>query len=70
MFDLMPFENAMCAFYDEPEILKEFLDALLKYKKFVIGKIVHLIQPRIQPTIRRFCSIPSRTPAAREEEVG
>ena len=36
----------------------------------VIGKIVHLIQPSIQPAIRRFCSIPSRTPAAREEEVG
>ena len=36
----------------------------------VIGKIVHLIQPRIQPAIHRFCSIPSRTPAAREEEVG
>ncbi|HJB71023.1 MAG TPA: hypothetical protein H9941_09445 [Candidatus Flavonifractor avistercoris] len=36
----------------------------------VIGKIVHLIQPRIQPAIRHFCSIPSRTPAAREEEVG
>lgn len=44
---LMPFENAMCAFYDEPEILKEFLDALLKYKKFVIGKIVQYARPDI-----------------------
>ena len=36
----------------------------------VIGKIVHLIQPRIQPAIHRFCSIPSRTPAACEEKLG
>lgn len=36
----------------------------------VIGKIVHLIQPHIQPVIHRFCSIPSQTPAACEEELG
>lgn len=44
---LMPFEEALCAFYDEPELLHEFFDALLEYKKYVIGKIKEYANPDV-----------------------
>lgn len=44
---LMPFEEALCAFYDEPEMVHEFLDALLEYKKYMIEKIARYAKPDI-----------------------
>lgn len=44
---LMPFEEALCAFYDEPEMLEEFLDALLEYKMYCIQKIKQYADPDV-----------------------
>lgn len=44
---LMPFEEALCSFYDEPEELEAFLDALLEYKKYVIQKIYTYAKPDV-----------------------
>ena len=44
---LMPFEEALCSFYDEPELVEAFLDALLEYKKYTIQKIVEYARPDV-----------------------
>lgn len=44
---LMPFEEALCTFYDEPEMLEEFLDQLLWFKKYCIKKIKEYADPDI-----------------------
>ncbi len=44
---LMPFEEALCSFYDEPDMVKDFMAALLEYKKYVIGKICQYAKPDV-----------------------
>ena len=47
MHHLMPFEEAVYAFYDEPEYCEEYLDALLEYKKYVMKKIKEYANPDV-----------------------
>jgi len=44
---LMPFEEAIYAFYDEPELTGEFLDALLEFKLYMIKKIKEYANPDV-----------------------
>lgn len=44
---LMPFEDALCAFYEDPDSLHEFFDALLDYKKIVYKKIKDYANPDV-----------------------
>ena len=41
---LMPFEEALCSFYEEPEMVEEFMDALLDYKKYLIKKALEYVK--------------------------
>ena len=45
MHFLVGFEDALCAFYEEPETVEEFFAAMLEYKKAVVDCVVEHIQP-------------------------
>lgn len=47
MHFLIGFENALCAFYEEPEAVKEFFAALTDYKLRYYAKIKEYFQPDI-----------------------
>ena len=44
---LIGFEDALCAFYDEPELVEEFFAAMLEYKKAVVDCVAEHIKPEI-----------------------
>ncbi len=44
---LMPFEEALCSFYDDPDAVEEFMDALLEYKKQVYKKMKEVANPDV-----------------------
>lgn len=45
MHFLIGFEDALCAFYEEPETVEEFFAAMLEYKKAVVDCVVEHIRP-------------------------
>lgn len=47
MHCLIGFEDALCAFYEDPEVVEEFFDAMLEYKKAVVDCAAEYIQPDI-----------------------
>lgn len=47
MHHVVPFEEAMCAFYDDPDEVHAFLDALLAYHKAMLGKIKYHANPDV-----------------------
>lgn len=44
---LMGFENALCAFYDDPEALHAFLDAVLRCKKQLMRRMYEYARPDV-----------------------
>lgn len=44
---LIGFEDALCAFYEEPETVEEFFAAMLEYKKAVVDCVAEYIKPEI-----------------------
>ena len=44
---VMGFENAMCAFYEDPDAVHDFLDAVLEFKKYAISQIVKYAKPDV-----------------------
>lgn len=47
MHCLVGFEDALCAFYEEPETVKDYLDAMLEYKMTVVDCITEHVKPDI-----------------------
>ncbi|NTV89848.1 MAG: hypothetical protein HGA22_05735 [Clostridiales bacterium] len=47
MHCLVGFEDALCAFYEEPEAVEEYLQAMVEYKKAVIECVAEYIKPDI-----------------------
>lgn len=47
MHCLIGFEDALCAFYDDPELVEEFFAAVLEYKKVVVDCVAEYIKPDI-----------------------
>ena len=47
MHFLIGFEDALCAFYEEPEVVEEFFAAMLEYKKAVVDCVAEHIKPDI-----------------------
>lgn len=44
---LIGFEDALCSFYEEPELVEEFFAAVLEYKKVVVDCVAEHIKPDI-----------------------
>lgn len=47
MHCLIGFEDALCAFYEDPEVVEEFFAAMLEYKKAVVDCVAEYIKPEI-----------------------
>lgn len=47
MHCLIGFEDALCAFYDDPEVVEDFFAAMLEYKKAVVDCAAQYIKPDI-----------------------
>jgi uroporphyrinogen decarboxylase len=45
MHCLIGFENALCAFYEDPDAVHEFFQAMLEYKKTVVDCVAEYIKP-------------------------
>ena len=47
MHCLIGFEDALCAFYEEPELVEEFFAAMLEYKKTVVDCVAEHLKPDV-----------------------
>ena len=47
MHCLIGFEDALCAFYEDPEVVEEFFAAMLEYKKAVVDCVAEHLKPEI-----------------------
>ena len=47
MHCLIGFEDALCAFYEDPELVEEFFAAMLEYKKAVVDCVAEYLKPDI-----------------------
>ena len=47
MHCLIGFEDALCAFYEDPEVVEEFFAAMLEYKKTVVDCVAEYLKPDI-----------------------
>lgn len=47
MHCLIGFEDALCAFYEDPDVVEEFFAAMLDYKKAVVDCVAEYIKPDI-----------------------
>lgn len=47
MHCLIGFEDALCAFYEDPEVVEDFFAAMLEYKKAVVDCAAQYIKPDI-----------------------
>lgn len=47
MHCLIGFEDALCAFYDDPELVEEFFAAMLEYKKVIVDCVAEHFRPEI-----------------------
>ena len=47
MHFLVGFENALCAFYEDPDAVHEFFAAMVEYKKTVVDCVKEYIQPDV-----------------------
>lgn len=47
MHALMSFDDALCSFYDDPEAVKELLDALTEWKIDLFGRIIKYYKPDV-----------------------
>lgn len=45
LHELMPFDETLMAFYDEPELLRDWFDAMVKYKIELLGYVIKYYDP-------------------------